>query len=386
MTEFVAKGLDGSNPLHVLAALGLLRMSDRLTPGARLGWRLSGARWTPVYSQIPEDAEWIEAVAAGLRVVASLGTADAGVNRRAKDAATELKRLVTRRKAIEKELRQEIRKAGLKKDEAEAYRATALAQIDDLIATAGAELTRAQKDQQAANGIGIAHIGDAIGVDAASFRSMGSEALELWHSSSGTTLDRPADPQLLVYQWPALGCDGVAEDGKVSPTPYSFSNGSGGQYLLKDFRGCASRVSASRLRSTLTGDGLATDSDATSLNWDPTDQVSHALVWQDPQAREKSTDIAANALAYLGLSLLPCAPIGRGLAAVGWHGRAGFTWPIWSSPLGLESVASLLALIPKPERIEMDALAARGVIEVRFSARVNPDGKRNFFGPSRPVS
>ncbi|MCE9564493.1 MAG: type I-U CRISPR-associated helicase/endonuclease Cas3 [Planctomycetes bacterium] len=40
-------GLDGANPLAFLAALGTLRLADRVFPGTRMSWEVRGA-WTPV--------------------------------------------------------------------------------------------------------------------------------------------------------------------------------------------------------------------------------------------------------------------------------------------------------------------------------------------------
>lgn len=49
MNEHVLSGLDGSNPLGFLAALGVLRVLADLGHAATLRWRLEG-RWTPILS------------------------------------------------------------------------------------------------------------------------------------------------------------------------------------------------------------------------------------------------------------------------------------------------------------------------------------------------
>jgi len=387
MSMFVATGWDGSNPLHALAALGLLRLGARIGPGLRMSWLRENGAWRPAYDPVPDPHRWIDELARALGTLASVGTADPALNSRVRQLSAARKRTAKIRKEAEQRLRAQKREAGWSKADAEAHQHRVLDPIDAALRKEDSELLEAQRDLQSANGLGIAHVGDAIGVDADAFRQDGRRALELWSSAtSGAILEEAADPSMLVAQWPGLACDAIQSHGKVVPTPFSFSNGSGGQYLLKDFRACAVRVTAERLRDSLTGGACATCSDATSLNWDPADQVSHALVWQDPQSREKSTDVSANALAFLGLSLVPAVPRGRELRAVGWHTAGGFVWPIWSAWLGIDSVSALMASMPLSEAPDLEAWHARGVHELRLAAKVNPDGKRNFFGPSRPLA
>jgi hypothetical protein len=385
MKEWVAFGLDGGNPLHALAALGLLRLGARLWPDLRMGWRRERASWHPFYHPVDEEAALIPPLAAALRVLADVGCADPALNRRVRDLSTSLKKAEKGRKTREREVRDESRCQGLGKEAMVDHVREALGPLESEIRNLEQDLAKARAALQEANGQGVAHVGDAIGVDPATFRRAGRIALESWTAVPSVGVDGPADAALVVAQLPALGCDIVQSSGKVAPTPFSFSNGSGGQYLLKDFRACAARVTPPLLLATLSGQGAASVDDATSLNWDPSDQVSYALVWQDPQSRPKATDVGANALAYLGLSLLPCVPTGQGLRAVGWAEAGGFVWPIWSPALSIDAVFSLLALVPSRGVVDVASLRARGVEEVRLAGKVNPDGKRNFFAPSAPL-
>lgn len=56
MTEIVMTGLDGSNPLGFLAALGVLKAAEDRVPQARLSWREEGV-WRPVLGGFPGDFE-----------------------------------------------------------------------------------------------------------------------------------------------------------------------------------------------------------------------------------------------------------------------------------------------------------------------------------------
>jgi hypothetical protein len=388
VTEFLVRGWSGANPLHVLAALGLLRLGSRLSPGLCMAWQQVDGAWRPVYSPVSDPEAFTDRLAHGVRMLGTVSKADPALNKGVRLLSAALKKAREARQKQEKTLRALKREVGLSKEQLDERRRETLPPLDAEVQRAEDALREAQSALQRANGLGIAHVGDAIGVDASAFRQGGREALDLWlRAAPSAQIEQPADPWLLVFQWPALASDAVQDQGKVVPTPYSFSNGSGGQYLLKDFRSCAARLTPALLRASLSGQGSATVADATSLNWDPSDQVSHALVWQDPQHRDKATDVGANALAYLGLSLVPGVPRDGKLQAVGWHKAypGGFVWPIWSVPLGIDAIASLMATIALESNLDMQAWRTRGVHEVRLASRVNPDGKRNFFAPSRPV-
>ena len=135
--------------------------------------------------------------------------------------------------------------------------------------------------------------------------------------------------------------------------------------------------------------GALTLERSTSLNWSPEDVRLHAYQWQDPDKGNAGVNVVVNALAYVGLGLLPVAPTTRGPEAVGFPGRAGLLWPIWDCPIGVAVVGSLLAesssWLREAELGTPGPRSARGVLATFFSARVNPSGQRNFLAPARPV-
>jgi hypothetical protein len=190
---------------------------------------------------------------------------------------------------------------------------------------------------------------------------------------------------MIIGHLPALACDQISENEKVKPTPFSFGNGAGNQYLLKDFCACAMEVTAERLCATLEGRLERIVLGLTGLNWEPADQRSYALAWIDPANTDKAVDVAANALAYIGLSLLPSMPASRGLAAIGWGQNNDWTWPIWHPFLGHPCALSLLAhhelARSNPNRSN---LVRMGVAEVFRSRRITVN-KRYYFAPSQPV-
>lgn len=228
---------------------------------------------------------------------------------------------------------------------------------------------------------GVAHFGDKIGVDPSVFRSHAQRSVTRWiDGARQDSIDRD-DPSLVSSMMVAMGCDVVLDGNeKVANTPLSFSNGASGQYLLKDFREAASLCTDDRIKGTL--EGTPELHQITSLNWDPRDQRAAAHRWIDPATDNAEVDPGINALAFIGLSYFPAIP-GSKITSVGWaihDERRGLRWPIWEPLLSSPSVSATMACFHGP-----DAGLRSGIIDVRFSAVVNPDGKRNYFSPARSV-
>ncbi|NCS66694.1 MAG: hypothetical protein COS39_05560 [Hydrogenophilales bacterium CG03_land_8_20_14_0_80_62_28] len=130
-----------------------------------------------------------------------------------------------------------------------------------------------------------------------------------------------------------------------------------------------------------------------TMRWDPTDDVRHALRWRNPSGdpeRDKSGSMwGANRLAIEALPLLPTAPVRRRLETTGFTQRKGrgvvWTWPIWTVPVGLDVVRSLMSL-PELQNDEPDrrALAAMSIAEVYRCQRIT-QGKYRNFTPAHPA-
>ncbi len=66
--DLVLYGLDGSNPLGFLAAIGVAIVAERFSPGLRFGWRQTGRGWRPSLQRCGEDErEFSERVLKALR-------------------------------------------------------------------------------------------------------------------------------------------------------------------------------------------------------------------------------------------------------------------------------------------------------------------------------
>ena len=88
---------------------------------------------------------------------------------------------------------------------------------------------------------------------------------------------------------------------------------------------------------------------ARNLRLEPRSDRRYALRWKNPTSKgeEIRTMKAANRLAVEALPMFPVVPAGRSLATTGFtneNRKFIFNWPIWSLPLDIENIRSLLAL------------------------------------------
>jgi hypothetical protein len=84
-----------------------------------------------------------------------------------------------------------------------------------------------------------------------------------------------------------------------------------------------------------------------SLGWDPHAQRLHALRGKLPEKDKENRSVrAAVFLASQALPLFPCFAVGRRLRTTAFHrydGDEWFAWPVWSEPISLDTLRSLLA-------------------------------------------
>lgn len=150
-------------------------------------------------------------------------------------------------------------------------------------------------------------------------------------------------------------------------------------------------VDEDALRRTLFGNWDYQD-DSPIMRWDPVEDQRYALVWNAPQDTAKKQVkfmLGANALALEAMVFFPVMP-GRTSASTTGFYRPGkqeyFIWPIWTHPVSLDVVRSLLSLRAlrqyPPDR---GALALRGIAEIYRSQRIASSKYYKNFTPAEPV-
>lgn len=187
----------------------------------------------------------------------------------------------------------------------------------------------------------------------------------------------------------------------VRKTAFHFT--SGNQKFVAMLRDLREQCTDSDLARTLF-EGWRYTTTAPSLRWDPYDEKrQYALQAIDPQNGSKNpprADLGANFLAVEALPLFPIVPdrwgsqpgLFRDNNDRRWH------WPIWTYPIGLDAIRSLLALplvdkqpinedtnVWKSEEWSPSLRRALGIATIFQSAIVKPSGRYRCFTPARSL-
>jgi hypothetical protein len=216
---------------------------------------------------------------------------------------------------------------------------------------------------------GVASLGDIIGVPVEQYRDFCSGKSVDIHQRSGMS-------RLMFAA--AFASDAVVDStkGTVTPNALSFSNKQGGKLLLKDFKTLVSQATSERVRAALFDRWCYLDTGLPTFRWDPLDMRTGAHMATSPTDTETTSVMAANAIAFMGLSYLPTTPADNSLSTTAVNrldGELHLTWPIWQTPLMSDVVASLLQRCEWPDDL--------GIIG-RFASRRIMYKKNLYLGGS----
>lgn len=395
MNTLVCTGLDGANPLHMLAALGILCAGHEQGFVSTMSWQFD-AQWRPVFSVNNDSGALWDALSD------SVSPPRLWQARQKLDGALAALREAGSAAALAKSAVEANRTAGDK---------TALRDAKDRLAQAQAQTrrmrTRCRRLENAISAVGRTRIATIHPIVAKADHlddiTKGGLSKDGFRAVAGL----PGQAGIV-----GLAADLEVQDKKkttIGRTAFSFANNNSMKMLLADFAKAAVFCTPERLRDGVLGPGTILDG-TTGLGWDPGSQRSYALQFHDPQDDTRS-QVAVNCLAFIGLACLPVVPKEGRPATIGFGtftGAAGpshldqdagsddgspakgrrydaWTWPIWDGPLFLDVVMSLCNL-PELASQEPDRawLARLGVVEVFRSRRISVN-KRSFFSPSRPV-
>ncbi len=358
-------GLDGSNPLAFLAALGTLRTLTQAWPERHvsMSWEMSEGAWRPrLRCPYTETAESI--LQTLHRTLCLGGTPEVQkradrLRARSRNSADIIRRAASRWK-----------KQGLPK-----------AQQKDRKAVLGQAAAQRRKKWLALSAPHLL-IGTDTNLTCQDFARYLKRYLQM---TSG---------QRLLDDLAALGTDLPDEDGLMSDTALRTMRGAGHQHLLTFMANILEQVEAADIRKALFFPWVYDDPVKNlTLRLDPSDDVRYALRWRNPSgdpAREDSGSVlGANALAIAGFALMPVIPSADGVTTVGFSGRRAsdtrLSWPIWVHPISLDTCGSLLALPQlQKERPNHRELIALGIAQVHRSRRITT-GKFRNFSPAQAI-
>lgn len=123
--------------------------------------------------------------------------------------------------------------------------------------------------------------------------------------------------------------------------------------------------------------------------WHPAEYQSAAYAATDPKENKHCDRLSLNVFALFGLTFFPAVDTSRGRKTPGFR-RTGrvteFSWPVWSSPLREDELASLLHHPAIHAGFTTPAdLKPLGVYQVWRSRKFCPDGKNDYFSLARPA-
>lgn len=173
---------------------------------------------------------------------------------------------------------------------------------------------------------------------------------------------------------------GVAVDGSGQTKPTSFHLTAGQQRFMDAVLDLRASVTQGDLEEAVFGPwtGRVGPKDT---RWRAASDRSRALLHFDPSKEKSSTVAGAAWLAFLALPIFPVVPRGLRAVTTGFTGRGKneqFTWPVWSDPLNVWEVRTLLGL---PDLASMAAWERRrrGIAQVlRSKVSRSPQGYGNF--------
>jgi hypothetical protein len=375
--RFELLGLDGTNPLGFLAALGtLVTLEQARQGGSRLWWKRQHT-WIPVLEGAPaaDEHALAQVLADDLRGRPVDPEADqqrAAAQKGMEDARTALKkkREEIKKRQLTRAERAEVGKRELPPLEDE-YRAKRQRWLEALrLAVPRPELA----------------LGKRLDCTPEEYREHAAGFLERAGYAEREALDLLA----------AFGSDACRRrqqrDGSIiQPTPFCFISGSGNQEFLETARQLVGRVSTERLQAVLFQPWRYRDPKL-SMRWDPVEDKRYALTDVKPADEGASTEWMANLLAYRAHALFPTAPTSRGLGTAGWiqlEDWEAFTWPLWQYPATLDTVRSLVQLAEWAEEDpDTSPLRARGIAAVYRAQRIEVGAGSNRkinFAPARQV-
>lgn len=384
MNTIAFKGIDGSSPLGILAALGAMRVISFHDPKATMVWDCSATTYFPVIeTKLTTDACLREIRLEALRI--------AGFP------------LDYSQRKQEITLEQETLKAKI--DKAQDAFDKAQATCRRKTADAETRLKREQKLQECADKLKALqeqwhdfqtnplHDVKAWDEEQALVRACDKVhsilldtkikyTLQEFHCQASNAIDVPASRDARLFEFfAAFASDGspMEEKGEVlaGRTDLSLSNGGGEQHLFKDYRNLLPHFNTQCLHDSLVS-GTPWLVEKTNLNWSPDDLKNNALRSNRKEDDIKQTDAAMYAVAFLGLPAFPCMPgsddlLTTGIAPYG-KSEVCFQWPIWDSPATMPIILSLLR-----------TTAQAKVCTRWFQSRKVLANKRNYFLPAQPV-
>ncbi len=371
-------GLDGTNPLGFLAALGVLQLltTEHKSHEVTMSWSSKKGVWNPILHGVGQDQKSVSMSLAKQLKCPFKPDADAGFKREKTQEAFDKK------KSERKKAADELKRQGLRGNERKAAEEYTLGPIDKELSELRSQWLAALR--QCVPSIELS-LGKHLNATCSELREHMNLALD-----EASQLERN-----ILDLYAAFGSDVCSQDksDQMLATNFCFITGSGHQYFLDTVRQLLENVTADRIEEAVFTQVEPQD-EKCSMRWDPQEDRRYAVMWSDPTAsgNKAKTTWAANLLAYCGLQLLPSVPRPKGLFTTGWSGDEYlvWNWPIWTGRISSWVIRSLLSHpLMTEESVNRNAITSLGVAAVYQSIRVqvgNPPLHKVNFTPAHRVA
>lgn len=350
-------GLEGTNSVGYLAALGILRLlaHHHTAWQPKLSWDPQTEKARLHTSDPLTEAELVE----------SLHTALIGGPTDPAAGLTTRELLRTRAEQIDASLKQLKRDKSLTKTDIKAREVALDAELN--------ELQRRWLEQAAPH----LNYGPDTKFKASEWRA--------WEQlAQATAHEQPFHTSVL-----AALCSSACQDdeGLAEDTAFRTVRGAGHQHFLGIMAAQLLALTPQHLAKSLFAPWAYDDPvEALSLRWDPLDDVRYALRWRnpsgDPERKKQGGMIGASALAVAGLPLHPVHPRQSSLRTTGYteiEKATTWTWPLWDTPIEIATTRSLISLADSQEaKPDHRQLSPRGIFRLYRCERFTQGKFRNF--------
>jgi hypothetical protein len=202
----------------------------------------------------------------------------------------------------------------------------------------------------------------------------------------------PMNDRMAADLLAAFGSEVFVDDkGNFSDTSFRMvrSGDSAGQGLLYYARKNAESTTPDDLRTCLFDRWIYADR-GSSFRWDPAEDKMYALQANNPSDDGSLSVVGANRLALEALVLFPVEPTSAGAATTGFvrpsrRADLEFRWPIWTIPLTISVIASLLANSALLSDAEARVRLEMGVAAVFKSRQFKPNQYYRNFSPAEAM-
>ncbi|HQR08946.1 MAG TPA: type I-U CRISPR-associated helicase/endonuclease Cas3 [Gemmatales bacterium] len=325
--EIELTGIKGTSPLGFMAAIGALRLISEVHPEARLSWCLHTSRPRLMFNEAIDQESLSKYLHKRLHREVDPAHMD--------DADHQFKEFRSHSKELQKAITA-VKARNLKGIERE----QAMEELLPLYSEVNESRNRWLGSLEKASPFPYMALGKSISVTQDEFFTNATRVVENLHEDR---LRTRRDSDFLA----SFACDGCTDkNGKVIPTEFQFITGSGHQYFLETMSALSQQVTWEQIHQSVFEEWKSTD-EGLSFRWDPVDDKRYAHKWEDPSSMGVTSEHGANILAANALPTFPVAPRLGNVRTTGFSklnlGKA-LTWPLWSKPLSIASIRSLLQL------------------------------------------